>query len=318
MPPPAPVADGAMTITVVMPAYNNAEHIAEAIGSVLAQDPPPLELLVIDDGSTDDTVAVAERFGPPVRVIRQANQGSAVARNRGITEARGSHVAFLDADDVWHPAKLRLQREAMARSGRPFCYTQFIRWEPGADGRHAPAAEVFAQASARPPEIAVPGHGHLYPELLLECFVWTSTVLAERQVLVDAGLFDVALRKGQDYDFWLRLSQRIAMVGVTEPTALYRQHGSNITSAMMPVNYEYRVLTQALARWGLASCDGRTASHEAVQARLRRSCLSHGLGHLRRGDPAVAAESLRLAIGHGVRNPKIVFWWLWARLRSLG
>src|SRR5262249_59293001 len=97
------------TISVVIPCYNGARFLRETLASVLAQTLPPLEVLVIDDGSTDDSGAVAESFGPPVRVIRQPNQGESVARNRGIEEAKGEWVGFLDADDLWNPDKLERQ-----------------------------------------------------------------------------------------------------------------------------------------------------------------------------------------------------------------
>jgi glycosyltransferase involved in cell wall biosynthesis len=97
------------TISVVIPCYNGAKYLRETLESALAQTHPPLEVLVVDDGSTDDSAAIAESFGPPVRVIRQPNQGESVARNRGIDEARGEWVAFLDADDLWLREKLEKQ-----------------------------------------------------------------------------------------------------------------------------------------------------------------------------------------------------------------
>lgn len=96
-------------ISVVIPCYNGGEFLAEAIQSALAQTHPPCEVIVIDDGSTDDSASIAESFGPPVRVIRQRNQGESVARNRGIEAASGDWIAFLDADDVWMPSKLEQQ-----------------------------------------------------------------------------------------------------------------------------------------------------------------------------------------------------------------
>jgi glycosyltransferase involved in cell wall biosynthesis len=90
------------TISVITPCYNGAMYLRQTIESVLAQTYPPLEMIVVDDGSTDDSAAIAESFGPPVRVIRQTNQGVSAARNRGIAEARGDYLHFLDADDLLH------------------------------------------------------------------------------------------------------------------------------------------------------------------------------------------------------------------------
>lgn len=97
------------TVSVVIPCYNGATFLRETLDSVLAQTYPVMEVLVIDDGSTDDSATIAESYGPPIRVIRQPNQGESVARNRGIDEARGDWIAFLDADDLWFEDKLHKQ-----------------------------------------------------------------------------------------------------------------------------------------------------------------------------------------------------------------
>jgi glycosyltransferase involved in cell wall biosynthesis len=97
------------TVSVVIPCYNAACFLHETLASVLRQTHPPLEVIVVDDGSTDNSAAIAESFGPCVRVIRQKNQGESVARNRGIDEAKGDWIAFLDADDFWEPTKLERQ-----------------------------------------------------------------------------------------------------------------------------------------------------------------------------------------------------------------
>ncbi len=99
------------TVSVVIPCYNGAKFIRETLDSVLAQTVAPIEVLVVDDGSTDDSAAIAESYALPVRVIRQTNQGESVARNHGIDEARGDWIAFVDADDVWTPNKLERQLE---------------------------------------------------------------------------------------------------------------------------------------------------------------------------------------------------------------
>jgi len=102
-----------MRLSVVIPAYNTARYIAEAIGSVLAQIDPDTEVIVVDDGSNDDTAAIAERFGPPVRVIRAAHGGIGATVNRGMAEARGARIAAIDADDRWLPGKTALQLAAL-------------------------------------------------------------------------------------------------------------------------------------------------------------------------------------------------------------
>jgi glycosyltransferase involved in cell wall biosynthesis len=100
-------------LSVVMPAFNHARYIVEAIDSVLAQIPDDAEVIVVDDGSSDETAALAERIGPPVRVIRAAHAGIGATMNRGIDEARGALIASIDADDRWLPGKMALQLAAL-------------------------------------------------------------------------------------------------------------------------------------------------------------------------------------------------------------
>lgn len=118
------------SVSVIIPCYNTAPYLREALDSALAQTPPPLEVIVVDDGSTDDSAAIAGSYGPPVRVVRQANRGQAAARNRGIAEARGDWIALLDADDVWLPQKTARQFEALEEAGRDVVcvYCDFYRF----------------------------------------------------------------------------------------------------------------------------------------------------------------------------------------------
>jgi len=110
------------TVSVVIPCYNAAPFLRETLDSALNQTHPPLEVIVVDDASTDDSAAIAESYGPPVQLIRQENQGESVARNRGIEEAKGDWIAFLDADDIWTPIKLKRQTE-MIEPGVACVYT---------------------------------------------------------------------------------------------------------------------------------------------------------------------------------------------------
>lgn len=124
------ISDGATemtTVSVIIPCYNAGPFLGETLDSVLAQTYPPLEVLVIDDGSTDESAEIAEAYGPPVRVIRQANQGESVARNRGIEQAEGEWIAFLDADDVWKPEKLKKQVAEIAEDVVCVC-TNYYRF----------------------------------------------------------------------------------------------------------------------------------------------------------------------------------------------
>ena len=203
-------------ISVVIPAYNQARYVAEAIDSALAQLRKPLEVIVVDDGSTDETPAVLQRYGAPVRVIRQRNAGIGAARNAGVAAARGDYVAFLDADDVWHPRKLFLQ---MLRFDR----------DPQLGLVHC-GAEWFDDATGRPLGIDLAGgEGWIAADLLrFERAViaagW-STPLLPRRVLEEAGGFDVRLPSAEDWDLFVRVARRYRAGYVPEVLVRYRVHG---------------------------------------------------------------------------------------------
>src|SRR6266498_887244 len=110
-----------MEISVLLPCYNAAPYLAEALDSVLVQDVPVREIIVVDDGSSDDSAAVAERFGPPVRCDRQPHQGISATRNRALSLARGEVIAFLDADDLWPPGSLASRLETLVADGSVDC-----------------------------------------------------------------------------------------------------------------------------------------------------------------------------------------------------
>lgn len=196
---------GSPTVTVVIPAYNPGRHLIEAIESALDQEPAPLEVIVIDDGS-----AVPIAVGEPgsVRVIRQPNAGPSAARNRGIREARGELIAFLDADDVWYPGKLAAQL-AQFRPGVGLCSCDF---------------DIIDVGGNRP---GWGGHGGDYRQLLKGNSLGTSTVIARRSLLLEVGLFDEAVRHSEEWGTWLDIAHRSELEHVGEVLVGYRLHHAN-------------------------------------------------------------------------------------------
>ena len=306
-----------VSVSVIIPVFNGEKHIAEAIDSVLCQDYSPLEILVIDDGSTDNTIEIVESYGHKVRLIKQSNRGSAAARNNGIRNARGEYIAFLDSDDVWWPHKIRYQMDSLARSDCTMAYSSFIRWNADKAGVY-PSPEVEFAKEANPN--ASNGErvtGYPYPELLLDCIVWTSTVIVKKEDLEKAGLFDESLRKGQDYDLWLRLSRNVKMLALRQPTALYRIHPGNITARVNDINYGYLILSRAVETWGESGPDGRLPPAGLVSARLARLSFDHGLTHLKRGNPRIAADAFWTSLAHSGFRFKTILLFLGAKLKSL-
>lgn len=197
-------------ISVVIPAFNSGDWIEQAIDSVLNQSARPEQILVVDDGSTDDTAAKVRRYGERVSYIHQANGGVAAARNRGLGEARGKLIAFLDADDVWHPQKLELQFRALhAHPNVGLLGTSVFDW---------PAESPVQIDSLEPaPVVLVPRE-----RLAVRNYFTTSSVLARAELVRHVGDFDVALRGPEDYDYWLRAVEVTQVANLALPLTGYR------------------------------------------------------------------------------------------------
>jgi glycosyltransferase involved in cell wall biosynthesis len=197
-------------VSAIIPVYNGAKRLSEAVASIRAQQHAPLEIVVVDDGSTDDTAAVAERLGGDVRCLRQANRGPSAARNAGLAAARGEYVGFLDVDDLWPTDKLRLQ------------FARFVA-EPELDvvlGRiQYLDLEGVEQA---PMQFEGPdntlSHVHL------------GSGLFRRAIFETVGVFDESLRFSEDHDWFLRAREKnVRMAILPEVTLIYRRHAGNVT-----------------------------------------------------------------------------------------
>lgn len=281
--------------SVIIPCYNAERYVVAAVRSVLAQG-QPLEVIVVDDGSQDGSVETLRRSGLPVDIVEQPNQGVAAARNAGIKRARGRWVAFIDADDIWLPGKLAAQRRLLAASdGARMAYTAWHVW-PSANPEPVPELVAELQSQGADTERWQGPSGWLYPELLVDCVVWTSTVLAERALLDEVGGFDPDLRVGEDYDLWLRLSRLTPILRVCEPLALYRMHPVSITRRIPERNFKGEVISRALARWGYLGPDGRSADRSAVNQGLARSWSDFAGAHLMAGNAALARRAARVAL----------------------
>ena len=193
-------------VSVVIPAYNAAWCVRKAIDSVLAQDFRDFELIVVDDGSTDDTAAVLSAYGNAIRIVHQINGGLSNARNTGIRESRGEFVAFLDADDWWLPGKLGRQVELMRnRPDLGFSSTTARVEDP--DGK---LVNVWACAQWQGSFLV-----HLFGSNA-DVAGSGSAVVARRELFQRAGYFDESLRSLEDIDMWMRLA---AVADTTRPSA---------------------------------------------------------------------------------------------------
>lgn len=285
-------------VSVVIPAYNVGAHISEAIDSVLAQDYSEMELVVVDDGSKDDTADVVETRYPQVTLIRKANGGAATARNAGIRAAQGEFIAFLDADDIWLPGKLRAQVDhlnAYAEVGMN-C-TDFARWVSDDRGVFPdPLLEIPDQGGMAAGAIDQELSGWVYHKLLLDNFVWTTTVVMRRSLIDKIGLYDESFRLGQDYEYFLRASHETVVHRLSRVYALYRQHAGSATARGIDYNYAARVIEGARAKWGLASPNGECISPREFQDRLHKIHFMCGYVFWQRGNAATAFNEFKHAV----------------------
>lgn len=203
----------AASVSAVVPCYNGARFLRETLESALAQTHPPLEVIVVDDGSTDDSAAIAASLGPPVRVIRQANQGESVARNRGIDEACGDWLAFLDADDLWHPRKLAAQLAAVGE-GVIAVHTNLYNFG---------ASDHIHRLEAIPPDVR-----YSVARVAIDNVFRTPSALLVRKSACPR--FPVWTKDAEDLIFCLELVQRGEVQLVPELLTGYRKHAASQTA----------------------------------------------------------------------------------------
>lgn len=207
-------------VSVVLPVYNRAGWVARAVESVLAQTYTNFELLVVDDGSTDDTRRVLEGFGSRIRLLEQLHAGAEAARNFGVAHARGVFVAFIDSDDVWHPDRLSRQLPLFRRAevGLVFGNAALV------DYRRTSPVRLKRTFFDR----VRPSRGHVTEDLARGCFVPFSSVLVRRELLVGAGGFTPG-RVAADYLKWVELSVAWEFDYVEAPVFEYAIHPGGIS-----------------------------------------------------------------------------------------
>jgi glycosyltransferase involved in cell wall biosynthesis len=206
-------------VSVILPVYNRESMVARAIRSVLAQTSAPLELIVVDDGSTDATRDVLDTFGPQITVIDQPHAGAYVARNLGLRQAKGELIAFIDSDDVWLPDRLASQMPLMNRAEVGLVFGDVVHVRPGRERKRVTSFQV-----------APPRRGRVAAQFAWCNFVPTSTVLVRRSCLDEAGGFaeDVAL--SCDYLMWFRIALRHELDFVDRIVAEYTLSADSISA----------------------------------------------------------------------------------------
>ena len=232
-------------VSVVIPAYNVEEWLGDAIASALKQTVAPLETIVVDDGSADGTSGVAHRFGERVRYCYQKNAGAAAARNRGIHEAQGKWIAFLDADDWWAPERLAAGLEVLRRHPElPWVAGSYYRVY--ADGTRVRFPRSPAYLELLRDDCYFP---NLYDAYAVGLLFHTSTMLVRKDVLVEAGMFDTGLCVCEDDDLWFRIADKHPAIGyVNRPVSTYREgrSGSETDSKRRVLEWRVKLLEKRI------------------------------------------------------------------------
>ena len=299
-----------MKVSVVIPAFNAERFLAGTLRSVLDQSFTDLEVLVVDDGSSDGTAAVADSFAPAVRVLSGPRRGVSAARNEGVRRASGTYVAFMDHDDLWEKDKVRRQVACLDAEPRAaFVFTQ-ARVEQ--DGR---LLEIF-------PQIADPAAllANAYENLVHWNYVPMSSVMARRQrlqTLSAEGPFDPRFRLSEDWDLWLRLARAAGRGGVAflpEPLTRYLIVPGRATERMADLRLE----DLAIFEEQLAS-DPALQRGDPARCRATRHRLSLEAGYFlwKEGRPAEARRCLARAWRARPTSVKPLKYWM-ASLLGLG
>lgn len=288
-------------MSVVIPCFNQAHYLGEAIESVVAQTLPGFEVIVVDDGSCDNTYSVAGRY-PSVRRVRQMNRGVAAARNLGLAKASGDFLVFLDADDRLLPWALETGISALAKRKHIALVIGMSR-DIRSDGR--------AFGDGHQPLVT---QDH-YLRLLEDCYVWSgSSVVYRRSAVEQIGGFDDGLTAGDDYDLYLRLARRFPVFCHETVVTEYRRHGSNTTrdsavvlASQLDVLKRQRSQLQsrrerAARRAGVRQTRAEHGNALAEQVATdwqagRRGRAIRGLGTLARRDPKRLARLVTRLIG---------------------
>jgi glycosyltransferase involved in cell wall biosynthesis len=253
-------------ISVIIPTYNRGWIITEAIDSVLAQDYKNYELIVVDDGSTDNSREILDNYGQDIIVLRQANKGVSAARNRGIAEAGGQLVAFLDSDDLWLPRKLSRQ-------------VDFFKLNPDAVINQTEEIWIRNGVRVNPKDRHRKSSGMIFERSLGLCLVSPSAVMIKKTLFDAVGVFDESLPACEDYDLWLRISCRYPVHLIDTPLIIKRGgHADQLSKTPGLDRFRIQSLGKIIEDGRLTETQYRTAVYS-----LQDKCAIYAGGCRKRG-----------------------------------
>jgi glycosyltransferase involved in cell wall biosynthesis len=277
--------------SVIIPTYNRAHIIGETLDSILCQSFRDFEIFVIDDGSTDDTSKVLERYSGRIRYLWQPNSGPIVARNRGIAESTGEYIAFLDSDDRWYPGKLEQINKAIRVHPKAGLFYSDFRM---VDKQHKHLRTIHCRH--------IVGNG--YFQLLLGDFIGMLTAVVRRECFDACGPLCEELCSTDDWDMWVRIARKFSIVHVPAVLAEYTWHSSGSVSSDSATMDKRKVIDRALE----ADPNLSRSQHREIEARLSQL---EGVRYIQQGNKEMAlscfSKSMRLS---PFRFQSFVYWML--------
>ncbi len=255
-------------VSVVIPAYNAEDYLSETLESLLSQSLTNWEAIIVDDGSKDNTLAIAQSYAQRderITVIAQDSAGLSKARNVAIAHANGELIAFLDSDDIWLPGKLEIQVEAIRVHGVAMVYCPFREF----------GANSFEWRPDLWQEFTGVLDGQVFwNKLILACFVIPSCALLRTDVLKELGSFDSGRRRAEDYDLWIRIARAgYKVFGQDHPYCLYRKRGDSLSRRNEDIYFD----SLELVSRNLPSCSLHgEALRDSMRGRFRNTFTEQG------------------------------------------
>jgi glycosyltransferase involved in cell wall biosynthesis len=295
--------------SIVLPAYNAEPFIQQTIGSILSQTYQDFEIIVVDDGSSDATGAVAAAMDPRVRVLKQRNSGIALARNAGIGAARADWIAFMDHDDLWHPQKLAVQAETLERDTTcAIVYGEFKRWDPSTPPQ-------FNSETLEASRVDAALSGSILHRLVQTNWVLLSTAVIRKQVFEKVGLFDPKMPPADDWDLVMRAAEHFRFVKLAQQVALYRVHPGQTSLKLTATNIEYELRLRGLAR--LRTLGGPSIDRQDINSRQFRALWNYGLAQYKAGLYRQSCPSFFGALRYNKVSGKAAAYLVMAYMRSI-
>lgn len=276
-------------ISIIIPTFNRRDYITTALDSVLKQTYEDHEIIVVDDGSTDDTKDVLKPYQDNIRYFYQDNSGIPTTRNRGIREARGDYIAFLDSDDYWLPEKLERQIECFSKNPHyGMVATRCSSIRP--DGR--------LREKNRPGK-----SGWVLIDLFKANFIRTSSAMIKKECLDTVGVFDESLPECEEYDLWLRIAKQYPVGFINDPLSVYTDNPEGVsTDSLAGRLLRLKVLEKDYLKECIPS--------PVYRKRLASNYHYVGRHYLRRGEKIEGRKYLKNAFSLNPMNFKNAFYYV--------